>query len=94
MINLRKFARNQPCTVRAPGICNFDETTTILAHIRRRCVGIGTKPCDLAGIHACSQCHDLIDGRLRHPEYPLERIDTLIVGALCETLDRVSKELK
>ena len=94
MIDLRKFARGQTCTVRAPGICNYDPTTTVLAHIRRRCVGIGAKLSDLVGAHCCSACHDLIDGRTRHPDYPLERIDTLIVCAMCETLGRVSKELK
>jgi len=33
-MNLRREARNRPCMVRIPGVCNHDDTTTVLAHYR------------------------------------------------------------
>ena len=90
-MNLRKLARNQKCMVRLPGVCNFDETTTVLAHIRRGGVaGMGQKPPDLCGVWACSSCHDVIDGRVRGPGGDCE---AEVLAALCRTLKHVSTEL-
>jgi hypothetical protein len=88
-MNLRKFARDKPCQVRAPGICNFNPETTVLAHIRRGGVaGVGQKPADIIGVHACSNCHDLIDGRRPHT---INDLDGIILDALCRTLAVVAK---
>ena len=85
-MNLRDFARGKPCQVRLFGICNFDETTTVLAHIRRGGVaGVGRKPHDLVGVHACSDCHRAID-------VTGEATDTDILEALCRTLEVVGNE--
>jgi hypothetical protein len=92
-MNLRKLARDQPCMVRIPGICNFDPTTTVLAHIRRGGVGgMGIKPPDLCGVWACSSCHDVIDGR-RVSEVPDGELEEYILDALCRTLAKVSERL-
>jgi len=65
---LQKLARGQPCLVRIPGVCNGNPETTVLAHIRRQNVGgMGLKPPDLIGAWACSDCHDVIDGRQKSP---------------------------
>ena len=60
-MKLRQLARNRPCMVRVPGVCNFDVTTTILAHLNG--AGLGIKHHDLHGAWCCSDCHDYVDGR-------------------------------
>ena len=67
MTKLRKAARGMPCMVRIPGICNGNPETTVLAHYRLAgYCGTGIKPDDdVFGAWACSNCHDLIDGRMR-----------------------------
>lgn len=66
MANLRKEARSRQCQVRMPGICNGDETTVVLGHLRMSGLcGMGLKPHDLFGAWVCSSCHDEIDRRTR-----------------------------
>ena len=63
---IRKLAKGRDCTVRIPGICNWNPATTVLAHYRLAdTCGIGLKPDDLLGAFACSACHDEIDRRTR-----------------------------
>lgn len=61
---IRDSARAEPCTMCVPGVCNHDVATTVFAHLRHLGGG-GTalKPCDIAGVYACSACHDWLDGR-------------------------------
>ena len=40
---LRDSARGQDCTLRLPGICNFDSATTVLAHLPCGQKGMGMK---------------------------------------------------
>ena len=88
-MNLRKFAQGKPCQLRIPGVCNFNPETTVLAHIRRGGVGgIGMKPPDICGVHACSACHDVIDNRVPHPK---ANLDTYILEGLVRTLAVVAK---
>lgn len=62
-----RFARNAPCQVRVPGICNANPETTVGAHYRSISLGagIGIKPQSFLCAHACSACHDAIDGRVK-----------------------------
>lgn len=87
---LRELARDQPCLVRLPGVCNGDPATTVLAHYRLSGLcGVGLKPENLIGAHACSSCHYAIDRRsnkdldrdyvrLAHAEGVMRTIDKLI----------------
>lgn len=59
-MNLRKFAKGQPCTLRILSVCNDNPETTVLAHGRG--AGMGTKLVDYIGVHACSSCHAWLDG--------------------------------
>lgn len=60
---IRDFSRGQQCTLRLP-CCNGDPATTVHAHIRRfGWAGTAQKPADFLGVHACSACHDALDGR-------------------------------
>lgn len=91
-MNLRKFAKGKDCQLRLLGICNFDPETTVLAHVRRGGVaGIGQKPPDVVGIHACSTCHDAMDGRLGPMKIPA---DSDVLEGLCRTIAVVDKHYK
>lgn len=62
MIDYRKLARGQECQIREPGVCNFDTTTTVLAHVRIIGIsGMGHKVPDLLASWACSDCHAWCD---------------------------------
>jgi len=57
-----------------------------LAHIRRANIaGIGQKPPDICAIFCCSNCHDVIDGRVQSLFKP-EEIDSFILEALLRQL--------
>lgn len=58
---LRKSAQGQDCTLRIPGVCNFNPETVVLAHVGRK-RGMGSKCHDIHAVYACSNCHTYIDG--------------------------------
>ncbi len=68
MSKITDSARNQVCTVRLPGICNFDQSTTVFAHISGIRFGHGTGIKTKIGAYACSSCHALLDSREKRPE--------------------------
>jgi hypothetical protein len=57
---IRQSAKGEDCLVRAPGICNGNPETVVLAHINGG--GIGRKNPDWQGAYACSACHEWLDG--------------------------------
>lgn len=67
-MNLRKYAQMKFCQIQLAGVCNADPETTVLAHYRHGHFGTGCKPADPVGAHACSACHDEVDGRTRNIE--------------------------
>jgi hypothetical protein len=75
-----KSARGQYCTIRIPGVCNFNPETTVLAHLNGG--GMGMKRADIIGAYACSDCHDAIDRRtnvgLQPRELLLYHLDGII----------------
>ena len=61
-VNLRQYARDKECQIRLPGVCSFDTSTTVLAHLRHIGIsGIGLKAHDILGAHACWNCHTYVD---------------------------------
>lgn len=74
---MRKLARGRECTVRLAGVCNFDPTTTVLAHVKAGWFGMGIKPPDVLGVVACHACHDEIDRRTRKLEREFVELETL-----------------
>lgn len=60
---LRASANGQDCSVRTPGVCNFDPSTTVLAHLPCGQKGMGMKGFDTVAVYACCACHDVLDGR-------------------------------
>lgn len=66
MNKLRKEAKGRECQVRLATICNGNNETVVLAHLRLAGIsGTGGKAPDLLGAYCCSSCHDEIDRRTR-----------------------------
>lgn len=81
-MNLRKRAQGQDCYLRLPYHCTFDETTTVLAHIRRGNVaGVGQKPSNFCAVPACGACHDVLDGRVKSDFVSHQELDSYLLEA-------------
>lgn len=86
-MNLRKEAKDKPCQVRIPGVCNGNPETTVLAHLPMAGIsGMGMKPPDIIGTWACSSCHDEIDDRTNHSGFDQWQIDEYAYDGLRRTL--------
>lgn len=63
-------ARGQQCTAMIDGVCNYDQQTTVAAHVQLPGMGVmGGKAHDLHVAWVCSACHDEIDRRTRHKDW-------------------------
>lgn len=92
MSKIRKSAQGKECLVRLEGVCNYDPETTVCAHISRKGLsGMGQKTIDLCSVRACSNCHDVIDGR-SPSEMCGSKLDSRILDAICRTLIEYQKE--
>jgi hypothetical protein len=89
MSRLRDAARGQDCTVRLPGICNFNPETTVLGHYRINS-GIAMKPIDLCGAWICSDCHDAVDGRAK-TAFSREMLDLAHLEGMVRTIEALHK---
>lgn len=69
MTPIRRAAAGQDCTLRIPGVCNFDPATTVLCHSNYLVdgKGMGLKAPDEKACFGCSACHDVLDGRRPRP---------------------------
>ena len=91
-MNLRSYAQGRSCLVRMPGVCNGVRETTVLAHARLAGItGVGQKAPDVIGAHACSACHDVIDGRTKS-EYAREEVLTMFYEGILRTLDLLCRD--
>lgn len=78
---IRKSARGEDCSLRL-GNCSSNETV-ILAHIGRN-RGTGIKCADYMAVYSCSNCHDIIDGRVKS-EFTKDELNSEKLRALEET---------
>jgi hypothetical protein len=88
MTPIRKSAKNEECTIRLPGVCNFDPATTVLCHSNEGAdgKGMGLKASDERAAYGCSACHDVVDGRRPRPEgLTLELVATLFKEGIAQT---------
>lgn len=81
MSKLRQSARGQECTVKIAGICNYDNATTVLAHLPCVDKGMGFKSPDWWAAFACSSCHSVLD---QH-KIPIDLRAEYMLQALYET---------
>ena len=90
---LRKAAKDRGCTVRIPGVCNFNSATTVLAHIRLAGVsGMGMKSPDLLGAWACSACHDECDSRTHKSGLSRDELRLALYDGMARTIMQLHKE--
>ena len=80
---IRKAARMQGCSLRLRG-CRNDPEMTVLAHLNCVDKGMGFKSPDWWAVFACSNCHDIIDGR-KQTDMSHEDVDHRILYGLYET---------
>ncbi|MFU4461635.1 nuclease domain-containing protein [Pseudomonas aeruginosa] len=85
---VRDAARDEECTVRIAGICNYRTDTTVFAHLPDESKGMGEKADDLSGCFACSACHDALDGRRKH-DLSAEEVEWYMRRALVRTWRRL-----
>lgn len=70
MTKIRASARDEECTLRFPGVCNWRTDTTVLCHsnLLEDGKGAGLKAPDTAAAYGCAACHDTLDGRAPRPK--------------------------
>ena len=86
---LQAFARGQSCTLRLPEICNGNNETVVLCHVKPRGHGaMGAKPSDIHGLHGCSSCHSFIDGGYVQHGWSREQVEAEEFRATIETQNR------
>lgn len=61
---LRDSARDEQCTLNIVGHCNYDPSTTVLAHLDSEGKGMALKSPDYAAAFACGGCHTALDQHL------------------------------
>jgi len=87
---ITKSARGETCSLRFPMVCNFDNETTVWAHLPSVDKGIGYKSPDWWGVYACSCCHDVLDGRSSRLHYSAAGgIWEMVMDGLYETLKKL-----
>jgi len=57
---ITQSAKGQECSLRIPGVCDFDNRTTVCAHING--AGTGYKEDDALTAYTCFSCHQWLDG--------------------------------
>lgn len=94
-MNLREFAKHQPCLVQYPGCQRFDpEPTTVLAHYRSPVLGKAQKEHDIIGAHACHHCHDIADSRKPAPAgWEAEDVEIAFFEGMVRTQQKVCKNV-
>ena len=92
-MSLRKEAKGRGCMVRLPGICNFNNETVVLAHIRLLGVtGMGMKSPDLLGAWCCSNCHAEIDGQTHKSGLSRDELRLAHYDGMARTIMQLEKE--
>lgn len=88
---LMQSAHGMPCSLRLPGICNHNRSTTVMAHLVGVGKSMGSKVSDLHTAFACSACHDAIDrfGWERRGLTATIVLDAMLRGH-CETQSRLA----
>ena len=91
MSKITESARGRECQVRLPGICNWDNETTVFAHVPGAGMALKTRPggVDL-GAYCCSSCHDEVDRRTRNMDVNDAR--RFFLDGVIRTLHTLSEE--
>lgn len=79
-------ARDQPCTMEVPRVCNRDPSTTVSAHIHDETFGFAIKADDCSSVHACAACHTWLDQGQYLGKMSIEQVLRIVIRALQRTL--------
>jgi hypothetical protein len=80
----RDAAKDQPCQMRIPGVCNGNNETTVLAHANG--AGWALKSDDYNAADMCSACHDEFDGKTHKSGLELDHLGIFFVDARYKTI--------
>lgn len=87
---IQESARGEDCTVRIPYQCNWDNETTVFAHVSGVRFGHGVGKKTKWGAYCCSSCHDIIDGRVPRPAgMTHEQVKLYHFEGVIETLNKL-----
>lgn len=82
-------ARGETCSLRLPMVCQHDPSTTVFAHAPSVAHGTAYKSPDWWGMYACSNCHDVIDGRNTNSGLSNAYITMSMIPAIFETQQKL-----
>ena len=85
---LRDSARGEECTLQIFPYCNGNPETVVLCHLPSGS-GMGQKSPDWFAVYGCSNCHDIIDGRIIKDALWPHEIETAKKLALFRTWQRM-----
>lgn len=84
-------ARGEECTLNFEDICNHNPETTVWAHSNKAedGKGMGQKADDIYGCYACSDCHDVLDGRRQRTGHNLTDVESYFTRAMKKSWRRL-----
>lgn len=88
---LKASSKGKPCTLNIAGVCNYNKETTVACHLPDESHGMGIKAIDLCMCDGCSDCHDVLDGRVHSDEFRQHK-DFYMRRAQTRTLKRWVEE--
>jgi hypothetical protein len=90
MTKIRRAAKGEECTLRFPGVCNYDIKTSVWCHSNRleHGKGMGLKAHDEHGCIGCSACHAFLDGG-----YVAAGWQRVIVEQVFDIAEAISREV-
>lgn len=85
-MNLRKAAAGEPCLIRVPDFCRWDDVYTVLCHVRIADIsGMSLKAPDAIAALGCDKCHDVCDGRMPS-QYTYEQRRLMLLEGFARTI--------
>lgn len=84
-------AKDQPCSMKIPGVCNRNPETTVFAHNNGG--GMGTKVDDWNGADMCSACHDVFDGKVKSSFSKLDLYDMFTAARMVTIANRLTRKI-
>ena len=85
MADLRKLARGKACNLRFPTVCESNNETVVLCHLKIGWHG-SSKPPDICGVYGCMSCHSVLDGRNTHTGWTKDQIHAMAFRGYLEQI--------
>jgi len=85
---ITRSAEGEKCTMNIVSWCNYNPETTVLAHFPNGSGGSNKLNGDLCAGYCCSDCHSILDGRVKH-KVSKEDLEFYMRRSQCRTLVRL-----